>query len=43
VVIDLSDVPEEEGLVFVLRDGDAKRLSVAASLVQLSRIALVTG
>ena len=43
VVIDLSDVPQEEGLVFVLRGGDAKRLSVPASLVQLSRICLATG
>jgi ParB family chromosome partitioning protein len=43
VVIDLSDVPEDEGRVFVRRDDGGKRLSVPASLVQLSRVALAAG
>ena len=38
VVVDLSEVLEEEGRVLVLRQRDGERLAVEASLVQLRRV-----
>ena len=39
VVIDLSEVPEQDGWVFVLRQRDGERLATQASLVRLRRVA----
>jgi hypothetical protein len=42
VVIDLSEVPEQDGWVFVLRQRDGERLAVQASLVRLCRASLAS-
>jgi len=43
VAIDLSGVPDGEGQVFVVRTGDAQRMSVSAAQIQLRRVARAQG
>jgi ParB family transcriptional regulator, chromosome partitioning protein len=43
VAIDLSGVPDGEGQVYVLRTGDARRMSVSAAQIQLRRVARAQG